>query len=671
MASGKLTLTRTGSGYLNGQILWESVSNGTLENTSTVTATLQLQRGAQNTTTGTFKGTFTVGGTSVSISEFLALPSNTWVSVKTVTVTVKHTPNGVGSCYLYAQITGPNGTTMAGTSVSGSDTVALDTIPRFAYFVKALDFHDEEDPVITYTNPMGNTADMLEACISLDGSHAEVSWREISKTGTSYTFQLTEAERTKLREATTGGNSRQVRFFLRTKLGEETGKDSLTKTFTIRNPEPTIDPVILDSNGATAELTGDSGTLIRYFSNANITMNAAAVKGASLVSQKVTCSGKNLTSDGVINAVESGTFVFTAKDSRGNTTKKTVKVPIVPYIKLSCSLSNDVPDGEGNMQLRAEGRCFTGSFGAEDNTLQVSYRYKQQGGEYGSWQQMAATCGENTYTAQAEVTGLDYKTTYVFQTRAQDALGRAISGAKTVKAVPVFDWGETDFRFRVPVDMAGNRITDLGAPQNAADGVNLGYVNGLGLGAEGKLTEDLNNETNTGWYAFSSGCANAPFRHGVAMTIRRATADIVQLAFNPHVDESGEYGEICRRCYSSGWSPWEYLNPPAMPDVEYPTAERYLGKRVYLKVVDFGALPASKNKNVAYCSAPATPIFVQLVLSDGCVLGAGYGKDRSFSTTHGLYLDTTKYNVRVYTEGDFSSLTAYAIIKYIKDGETA
>ena len=33
--------------------------------------------------------------------------------------------------------------------------------------------------------------------------------------------------------------------------------------------------------------------------------------------------------------------------------------------------------------------------------------------------------------------------------------------------------------------------------------------------------------------------------------------------------------------------------------------------------------------------------------------------------------DTTKYNVRVYTEGDFSSLTAYAIIKYIKDGETA
>lgn len=669
MASGIITLTRTGSGYLNGQILWESVSNGTVENTSTVTATLQLQRGAQNTTTGTFTGTFTVGGTSVSISEFLALPSNTWVSVKTVTVTVKHSPNGAGSCYLYAKITGPNGTTMAGTSVSGSDTVALDTIPRFAYFVKAPDFHDEEDPVITYTNPMGKNADTLEACISLDGAHAEVSWREISKTGTSYTFALTEAERNTLRKATTEGNSRTVRFFLRTKLGEETGKDSLTKTFTILNPEPTIAPVIVDSNESTIALTGDSSKLIRYFSNASITMNAAAVKGASLVSQKVTCSGKSRTSDGVIEAVESGTFVFTAKDSRGNTTKKTVKVPMVAYVKLSCSLSNDVPDGEGNMQLRAEGRCFTGSFGAEDNTLQVSYRYKLQGSTYGSWQKMTVTCGENTYTAQAAVTGLDYKATYVFQTRAKDRISQVISAEKTVKAVPVFDWGEADFRFHVPVDMAGSRITGLGEPQDAADGVNLGYVKAFGLGAEGKLTEDLNNETNTGWYAFSSGCANAPFRHGVAMTIRRAAADIVQLAFNPHVDESGQYGEICRRCYSTNWSPWEYLNPPGMPDAEYPTVERYLGKRVYLKVVDFGNLPASKNKNVAYSSTPATPIFVQLVLSDGGVLGAGYGKDRSFSTSDGLYLDATKYNVRVYTEGDFSSLTAYAIVKYTKDGE--
>lgn len=669
MASGTITLKRTGSGYLNGRILWESVSNGTVENTSTVTATLQLQRGAKNTTTGTFKGTFTVGSISESISKFTELPSNTWVTVKTVTTTISHNANGTGSCYLYAKITGPNGTTMEGTSVTGSETVALDTIARFAYLVTAPDFYDEENPVITYCNPAGNSADTLEACISLDGSHAEVSFRDIPKTGTSYTFELTDKQRETLCAATTEGNSRTVRFFIRTRIGEETGKHSLTRTFTIKNPKPTLNPVVVDTNTATTALTGDSSKLIRYYSNAKVTIGAAAVKGAELVSQKVTCGSKSRTTDGNINAVESGTFVFTAKDSRGNTKKKTVNIPIVAYVKLSCNLSYGAPDGEGNMMLRAEGNCFTGSFGAKSNTLQVRYRYKLYSGEYGSWQQMTAVRSGNTYTAQAEVTGLDYRRTYVFQISAQDALSQVTTPEKNVKALPVFDWGEADFRFRVPVNMAGNRITSLASPEAAGDGVNLGYMHGLGLGAGGRMTADMNNEKDTGWYAFSSDCANAPFRHGVAMTIRRAEADIVQLAFNPHTGETGESGEICRRCFSTDWSRWEYLNPPCMLGMEYPTTERYLGKTVYIKLLDFGMLPASQNKNVAYAGTAATPVFVQLMLSDGCVLGAGYGKDRSFLTTSGLYLDVTKYNVRVFTEADFSSLSAYAMVKYTKDAE--
>ncbi len=323
------------------------------------------------------------------------------------------------------------------------------------------------------------------------------------------------------------------------------------------------------------------------------------------------------------------------------------------------------------MRLRAEGSCFNGSFGAKSNSLQVYYRYKVQGEEYGDWQQMSAERSGDTYTAQADITGLDYRRTYVFQTSAQDALSQATSAEKPVKALPVFEWGEADFRFRVPVSMAGNKISSLASPEDASDAVNLGYVNGFGLGAGGRHTEDLNNEKTTGWYSFSSACANTPFKYGVMMAVRRYSGDVVQLAFNPYMSPGNGSGEICRRYFTTDWSRWEYCNPPGTLGVEYPTTERYLGKTVYTKVLDFGMLPASQNKNVAYTDAAATPIFVQLILSDGCVLGAGYGRDRSFLTTAGLYLDVTKRNVRVYTEADFSSLTAYALVKFTKDGEVS
>ena len=45
----------------------------------------------------------------------------------------------------------------------------------------------------------------------------------------------------------------------------------------------------------------------------------------------------------------------------------------------------------------------------------------------------------------------------------------------------------------------------------------------------------------------------------------------------------------------SGWIPWEYINPPLKLGVEYRTTERFLGKPVYVKVVDCAPLTDGKN----------------------------------------------------------------------------
>ena len=53
-------------------------------------------------------------------------------------------------------------------------------------------------------------------------------------------------------------------------------------------------------------------------------------------------------------------------------------------------------------------------------------------------------------------------------------------------------------------------------------------------------------------------------------------------------------GTAITRCKNAGtWGPWEWVNPPLALGVEYRTTERYLGKPVYVKVVDCGHFAAA------------------------------------------------------------------------------
>ena len=672
MASGTIALTRTGSGYLTGQMVWSSKSNGTQANTSTVTVQLQIQRSALNTTTGTFNGTLTVGSTSETISWYGSLPSMEWVTVKTLTVTVSHNADGKGSCYLYAIVNGPTQTSMEGTYVSGSSTVTLDSIARFASIKTAQNFNDDENPIITYSNPAGSSVTALEACISLTGSNDDVAYRSISKTGTSYTFSLTDAERNVLRAATTGGNCRTVKFFVRSTIGSSSQTSVLTKTLTINNPKPTINPSIVDSNSVTVALTGDSSKLVKYYSNANITIGATAVKKATLESKKVTCGSKSRTSDGAINYIESNKFVFTATDSRGNTTTKTVTTSFVDYVKLSCNLANNMPDASGNMTVKVTGNYFNGSFGSKSNTINVYYRYKALGGSYSSWAEMTVTKSGNAYSATKSISGLDYQTSYVFQARAVDALATVNSSENNVKATPVFDWGQNDFHFNVPVSLKdGCDILKNGSAAYAPAGYGYGEQ-AINLGRfdnETDLTSAIEavyggmKASETKMVRFQGYPAESDFNfYGI---LARSSANYGSLFVNSAYCN----GSLMQKVkYAGTWKPLEWVNPTMYLGVQYRTSERYRGKIVYAKLVNFGALPNNTTKNVAYCGSGSTGVVsMTCMLSDGCCISSGYNRDRNFATSSGLYLDNTLYNIRIFTEFDMSSLTAYALVKYTID----
>ena len=226
--------------------------------------------------------------------------------------------------------------------------------------------------------------------------------------------------------------------------------------------KPTLNPTAVDVNTKTTALTGDSSKFIKYYSNASVSTGASARNSATLKSQKIICGAKSISSaSGTINAVESGSFTFSATDSRGYPTTQTVNKTLIEYIKLTCSLNAGAPTTDGVATLKISGNYWNGTFGALANTLTVQYRYKAQGGSYGSWTTVSATKSNNTYNATATISGLDYRTTYVFQARAVDKLATVNTDEQARRTTPIFDWSKNDFNVNGTLKVNNTNIFDL------------------------------------------------------------------------------------------------------------------------------------------------------------------------------------------------------------------
>ena len=439
-------------------------STSTAGNSSTLSYTLKLKSTTKNFAQYGVGAAVKLDNQTVAVRDRGSAPKITLGTRSEVTLlsgtrTVAHNSDGSKSMALAYSLDMASASYTPG-AMSGSGTMTLTKIPRGATITSAPNFTDEDDPVVKVSNPAGVS---VQLGIFKDSTHALANYRTIS--GTSYTFRLTQAEREAMRKVDTTKNTAQVRFYVKSTVGGQTFITYLTRTLTIQNPAPTLNPTVEDVNQTTLALTGESGNLVKYHSQVAVKTGAQAVKGASLVRQSVTCGGHTLTGDGTLEGVESGTIVVSATDSRGNTTTKTVERKLVGYVRLSCTLGQGTPDASGRYDLEVVGACYYGSFGAAENTLTVEYRYRAQGTEaWGAWTAVDRTTPMGfTYVAHATVEGLDYQTAYEFQARAADALEQVESEVKVVKASPGFDWGKDDFAFHIPVYIQGVKVTpDVG-----------------------------------------------------------------------------------------------------------------------------------------------------------------------------------------------------------------
>ena len=336
------------------------------------------------------------GTTSGFTSPAISTNGGTTHDLGTTYYTVYHNNDGTKSCNISTNF--KLQATMSGKyveEINASGTITLDTIPRKANIKSAPDFTDEQSPTITYENLAGNSVTSLKACISLDGSADDIAYRDISKTGTSYTFNLTENERNVLRNATKNSNTRTVNFYVQTELGGNIFRSSLPKTLTIVNATPTFSGANVtyeDTDTSVVAITKNNQHIVQNKSNLKVNYTSAiAKKGATISNYSFSLNGvtQGITSSsgsvifGKINSSNNLTLTATVTDSRGNKTSVNKTIIILPYSKPNAIvILNRLNNYEDESYLTVDGSVASVN---SKNTMAIKYRYKQSGGTYNSF----------------------------------------------------------------------------------------------------------------------------------------------------------------------------------------------------------------------------------------------------------------------------------------------
>ena len=166
---------------------------------------------------------------------------------------------------------------------------------------------------------------------------------------------------------------------------------------------------------------------------------------------------------------------------------------------------------------------------------------------------------------------------------------------------------------------------------------------------------DVNTPTGAWWYVFTV----ANYANGIIVQKAWYYNDgkVIECMRLGWLDTSVDLG--------GGWQPWEYVNPSMALGIEYRTTERYLGKPVYVKMVDFGSLPNNTLKVVTFGDNTIRMISAHGIMDGGyvipgCTGSSDYpGQEMQIFTGNGG-------NVGIFTHTDRSNIEAVIVAKYWK-----
>lgn len=230
--------------------------------------------------------------------------------------------------------------------------------------------------------------------------------------------------------------------------------------------KPSIEMSCKDINESSIALTKDDNKIIKYTSNVLCTFANKIVKNSASISN-IILNGMSIgnVNEFTINNTETNTFTVTLVDSRGYASNPyVITLDMVDYIKVSLDATferNQPTDGKVNLSY--SGNYYNGSFGNEDNSLEVKYRYRKQEEAFGDYITLNPIIEDNTFSQEIQLENFDYESNFYFEILAIDKINQ--NGYKVealvVHGIPVYWWNKTSFNTEVPLYVEGKSLLDM------------------------------------------------------------------------------------------------------------------------------------------------------------------------------------------------------------------
>ena len=313
------------------QIAWNVDSQSVANNTSTVTAKVQLVSTGSSYTinsSATKSGSLTINGTKYTFNFTASLSGNQTKTLYTKTVNVAHNADGTKTCSFSA--TCGIDVTLSGTfygDITASGSGTFNTIARASTISSVT-----SSVSVNGTNAV--TVNITRASSSF--KHTVVfSFGSYSKTTSSVDTSTSYAIPTSWLNAIPSATSGTAKVTVTTYSGSTKVGTAVSKNFTITVPA-TVVPTI--SGVAVADTTDNQttfGNMVQNKSKAKLTITAAGALGSTITAYKTVFESKTYTGATPTTATitKSGTVSasITVTDSRGRTATTTKTWTVVAY----------------------------------------------------------------------------------------------------------------------------------------------------------------------------------------------------------------------------------------------------------------------------------------------------------------------------------------------------
>ena len=314
------------------QIAWTVDSQSVANNTSTVTAKVQLVSTGSSYTinsSASKSGSLTINGTKYTFSFTASLSGNQTKTLYTKTVTVAHAADGTKTC-AFSATCGIN-VTLSGTyygNVTASGSGVFNTIARASTISSVTSSVSVNGTNAVTVNITRAASSFTHTVVFKFGSYSKTT----EDVGTSTSYAIPTSWLNAIPNATSGTATVTVTTYSgSTKIGS-----AVSKNFTLTVPStvvPTISAVSLTE--AVSGIAAQFGGYVQNKSKIAVKITAAGVYSSTIKAYKTTIQGANFTAasftSGVLAKSGTSTVTITVTDSRGRTASTTRSITVIAY----------------------------------------------------------------------------------------------------------------------------------------------------------------------------------------------------------------------------------------------------------------------------------------------------------------------------------------------------